>query len=324
MSPVTPSASQKTPSIVVVGSANMDLVVRAPRLPVPGETLAGTGFETIPGGKGANQAVAAARLGAAVTMVGCVGDDAFGTTLREGLNADGIDTTSLRTVSGSSGIAVITVAQNGANSIVIVGGANDVLDRSDVDATAQTIAAADMLICQLETPLAIVEHAIATAVRHHTPVLLNPAPARPLPGSLLAQVDYLVVNETEAELLSGIPVGNAADAERAAAALLEQGARCVIVTLGASGVFWRAADADNAAAVESTLQGYVAAHKVQAVDTTAAGDTFAGGFAAARAAGQSIADAIAFGQQAAAISVTRHGAQTSIPTRADVLALVGP
>lgn len=320
MSPVTPSASHKTPSIVVVGSANMDLVVRAQRLPVPGETLGGTGFETIPGGKGANQAVAAARLGAAVTMVGCVGDDAFGTTLRKGLKADGIDTAPLRTVPGSSGIAVITVAQNGANSIVIVGGANDALARSDIDATAQTIAAADMLICQLETPLEIVEHAIATAVRHHTPVLLNPAPARPLSAAFLAQIDYLVVNETEAELLSGIPVGNAADAERAAAVLLEQGAHCVIVTLGANGVFWRAAAARDADPVDAPLQGYVPAHKVQAVDTTAAGDTFAGGFAAARAAGQGIADAIAFGQQAAAISVTRRGAQTSIPTRTEVVA----
>ncbi|WP_347555800.1 ribokinase [Robbsia sp. KACC 23696] len=319
MSPVTPSA-RKSPSIVVVGSANMDLVVRAPRLPVPGETLAGTGFETIPGGKGANQAVAAARLGATVTMVGCVGDDAFGTTLRDGLKADGIETGTLRTVPGSSGIAVISVAQDGANSIVIVGGANDALTRDDVDAASAAIGAADMVICQLETPLATVEYAIATAVRQNTAVLLNPAPARPLPDALLAQVDYLVVNETEAELMSGIPVRDAEDAERAAAALLAQGAAYVIVTLGANGVFWQASSTKAADSNGGPSKGHVPAHKVTAVDTTAAGDTFAGGFAAARAAGQAMADAIAFGQRAAALSVTRHGAQTSIPTRAEVLA----
>ncbi|MGF7189138.1 ribokinase [Robbsia andropogonis] len=324
MSPVTPAVFPKNPSIVVVGSANMDLVVRAPRLPVPGETLAGTGFETVPGGKGANQAVAAARLGAAVAMIGCVGEDAFGTTLRDGLQADGIDTRLVRTVPGSSGIAVISVAEDGANSIVIVGGANDALTRADVDRAAATIAAADMLICQLETPLDTVTHAIASAVRQHTPVLLNPAPARPLPGALLAQVDYLVVNETEAELLSGVPVRTTQDAERAAAALLEQGARCVIVTLGANGVYWQtrrhSGAGDGNGRADDASRGYVPAHKVKAVDSTAAGDTFAGGFAAALAAGQEIADAIAFGQRAAAISVTRHGAQTSIPTRAEVLA----
>ncbi|MGU3782191.1 ribokinase [Burkholderia metallica] len=297
------------PRVAVVGSVNIDLVTRAPRLPVPGETLLGTDFQTVHGGKGANQAVAAARLGASVAMIGCVGDDAFGARLHDALAAEGIDLTHLDRIGGAAtGVATITVDEGGANSIVVVPGANARLDADRIDAARETIAGAAMLVCQLEVPVTTVARAIACASAHHTPVLLNPAPAQPLFDALLARVDYLVVNETEAESLTGIAVGDDASAVRAADALRAKGVGNVLVTLGARGVCWRGG-AGN---------GRLRAMPVVAVDTTAAGDTFVGGFAAARAGGASMNDAIDFGQRAAAISVTRYGAQTSIPTRDEV------
>ncbi|RQR63336.1 ribokinase [Burkholderia sp. Bp9126] len=299
----------KPPRVTVVGSANVDLVVRAPRLPLTGETLLGSAFQTVHGGKGANQAVAAARLGATVAMVGCVGDDAFGARLHDALAAERIDVTHLHRVAGvATGVAAITVGEGGANSIVVVPGANACVDTAHIDAAGDAIARAALLVCQLEVPLATVMHAIAYAAARRTPVLLNPAPAQPLPDALLAQVDYLVVNESEAESLTGIAVGDDASAARAADALRAKGVSNVLVTLGARGVCWRG-DAGS---------GQRRAQAVIAVDTTAAGDTFVGGFAAARAGGASMDDAIDFGQRAAAISVTRHGAQTSIPTRDEV------
>ncbi|ERJ36802.1 MULTISPECIES: ribokinase [Burkholderia] len=301
-----------SPRIAVVGSVNIDLVTRAPRLPVPGETLLGTDFQTVHGGKGANQAVAAARLGASVAMIGCVGDDAFGARLHDALAAERIDVTHLGRIGGTAtGVATITVGAGGANSIVVVPGANACLDADRIDAARDAIAEAALLVCQLEVPVAAVARAIACASAHHTPVLLNPAPAQPLFDALLARVDYLVVNETEAESLTGIAVGDDASAVRAADALCAKGVGNVLVTLGARGVCWRGG-AGN---------GRLRALTVAAVDTTAAGDTFVGGFAAARAGGASMDDAIGFGQRAAAISVTRHGAQTSIPTRDEVARL---
>ncbi|VWD11861.1 ribokinase [Burkholderia lata] len=300
------------PRIAVVGSVNIDLVTRAPRLPVPGETLLGTDFQTVHGGKGANQAVAAARLGASVAMIGCVGDDAFGARLHDALAAEGIDVAHLDRIGGTStGVATITVDEGGANSIVVVPGANARLDANRIDAAREAIAGAAMLVCQLEVPVTTVVRAIACASSHHTPVLLNPAPAQPLFDALLARVDYLVVNENEAESLTGIAVGDDASAVRAADALRAKGVGNVLVTLGARGVCWRGG-AGN---------GRLPAMPVAAVDTTAAGDTFVGGFAAARAGGASMDDAIGFGQRAAAISVTRYGAQTSIPTRDEVARL---
>ncbi|MCA8000358.1 ribokinase [Burkholderia metallica] len=297
------------PRVAVVGSVNIDLVTRAPRLPVPGETLLGTDFQTVHGGKGANQAVAAARLGASVAMIGCVGDDAFGARLHAALAAEGIDLTHLDRIGGAAtGVATITVDEGGANSIVVVPGANARLDADRIDAAREAIAGATMLVCQLEVPVTTVARAIACASAHHTPVLLNPAPAQPLFDALLARVDYLVVNETEAESLTGIAVGDDASAVRAAEALRAKGVGNVLVTLGARGVCWRGG-AGN---------GRLRAMPVVAVDTTAAGDTFVGGFAAARAGGASMNDAIDFGQRAAAICVMRYGAQTSIPTRDEV------
>ncbi|AIO41470.1 ribokinase [Burkholderia latens] len=299
----------KPPKIAVAGSINVDLVTHAPRLPVPGETLLGTTFRTVHGGKGANQAVAAARLGASVAMIGCVGNDAFGARLYDALAAERIDVTHVRRIDGdATGVATITVDERGANSIVVVPGANARLDAESIDAARDAIAGAALLVCQLEVPIETVARAIGCAIAHRTPVLLNPAPARPLFDALLARIDYLVVNETEAESLTGIVVGDDASAVRAADALRAKGVANVLVTLGARGVCWRGCAGS----------GRHPAVAVTAVDTTAAGDTFVGGFAAARAGGASMDDAIAFGQRAAAISVTRHGAQTSIPTRDEV------
>ncbi|ACC73702.1 ribokinase [Paraburkholderia phymatum STM815] len=287
----------------------MDLVVHAPRLPSRGETLLGDRFDTVNGGKGANQAVAAARLGTSVAMVGCVGADTFGKSLSDALHREHIDLAHVHRVEGqASGIASITVGSDGANTIVVAPGANARLSTAHVDAAADLIARADMLICQLEVPLAAVERAIAIAARNGTPVLLNPAPAQPLPDALYRQIDYLLVNETEAALLTDVPVNDVPCARLAADALLGKGVRNVLVTLGAQGVIWAGEQGS----------GHMAAPGVQVVDTTAAGDTFAGGFAVERARGLEMRQSIAFAQCAAAVSVTRAGAQTSIPYRAEL------
>ena len=295
--------------VVIVGSLNMDLVARAPRLPVPGETLLGRTFSTVPGGKGANQAVAAARLGARTAMIGCVGDDAFGRQLRDGLMADQVDCRGLRTASSlSSGVALIVVDDSGRNGIVVVPGANGQLAPEDVDRNASLIAAARIVALQLEVPLATVEHAARTAKARGKVVVLNPAPAQLLPPGLIASADFLVPNEVEAAMLTGVPVDSVQSATDAARRLRALGAANVIVTLGERGVV----------AVAAAGAQHFAARPVQAVDTTAAGDTFIGGFCAALAAGRTVTEAIAFAQAAAAISVTRAGAQTSIPFEREV------
>lgn len=295
--------------IVVVGSCNMDLVVRVPRLPLPGETLTGTGFNCLHGGKGANQAVAAARLGGQVSLVGCVGTDAFGDALCAGLVADGIDVSHLHRRSDlPTGVASITVSDDGLNSIVLAAGANAALEPRDIQRAEALIAEAAVLLCQLEVPMATVAAAIEIAARHGTLVVLNPAPAQPLEPRQLDQVDFLVPNEFEAGLLTGLAIDDLPSANRAAAALLAQGPRHVLLTLGASGVWMAAAESSR----------HFPAPAVKAVDSTAAGDTFIGGFAAAIAAGEDLQSAIRVGQRAAALSVTRFGAQASIPYRKEV------
>ena len=296
--------------IVVIGSINMDLVLRVPRMPLPGETLTGGAFRTIPGGKGANQAVACARLsgkvaagGQQVAMVGCVGDDAFGATLRAALVGDGIIDSHITTLPGvASGIASILVDDTGQNSIVIAGGANDLLSPAHIDAAKGLIEQADIVVLQLETPMATVVHAIKLARSLGKTVVLNPAPAASLPAGVLELVDYLIPNEIEAAMLAGVsPEG--ADAKALAAALQKLGSDNVIITLGSKGV-------------HAALYGgdfTFPAEVVQAVDTTAAGDTFIGGFVAGLASGMDEAEAIQQGQRAAAWSVTKPGAQTSIP-----------
>ena len=295
--------------IVVIGSINMDLVLRVPRMPLPGETLTGGAFRTIPGGKGANQAVACARLSGKVAgaqqvaMVACVGDDAFGATLRAALVGDGVIDSHITTLPGvASGIASILVDDNGQNSIVIAGGANDLLSPAHIDAAKELIEQADIVVLQLETPMATVVHAIKLARSLGKTVVLNPAPAASLPEGVLELVDYLIPNEIEAAMLAGVsPEG--ADVEGLAAALQKLGSDNVIITLGSKGVHAALYGGDYTFPAEA----------VKAVDTTAAGDTFIGGFVAGLASGMDEAEAIQQGQRAAAWSVTKPGAQTSIP-----------
>ena len=296
--------------IVVIGSINMDLVLRVPRMPLPGETLTGGAFRTIPGGKGANQAVACARMsgklaagGQQVAMVACVGDDEFGATLRAALVADAIIDSHVTTMPGvASGIASILVDDNGQNSIVLAGGANDCLSPAHIDAARELIEQSDIVVLQLEVPMATVVHAIKLARSLGKTVVLNPAPAAKVPADVLALVDYLIPNEIEAAMLAGAEV-DANDVKALAGALQKQGSDNIIITLGAKGVHAALYGGDHD----------FPAQAVQAVDTTAAGDTFIGGFVAGLASGLDEAEAIAQGQRAAAWSVTKPGAQTSIP-----------
>jgi ribokinase len=298
------------PVISVVGSANMDLVFRTPRMPLIGETIAGGDFHQIPGGKGANQAVAAARLGAAVKFIGRVGDDAFGARLRDCLMSDAIDVSDLAiTPETATGVAGIIVDASGHNCIVLAPGANERLSIADIEHAAQSIRDSQLLICQLETPLVTVTAAIALAHEIKIAVILNPAPARELTDNLLQKVSYLIVNEVEAGQLSGVEVTDTASAQLAASKLLARGVGAVLLTMGKHGVF--IADPGTA----KFIPGIV----VEVVDTTAAGDTFVGAFAVGIANGLSFETASIEAQYAAALTVTRLGAQTSIPHRQEVL-----
>ncbi|KRP68975.1 ribokinase [Pseudomonas veronii] len=299
--------------VVVVGSLNMDLVTRASRLPRAGETLIGQSFSTVPGGKGANQAVASARLGAEVAMIGCVGSDAYGVQLRDALLVEGIDCQAVSRVDGSSGVALIVVDDSSQNAIVIVAGSNGELTPASLQAADAVLQAADVIVCQLEVPLETVGYALKRGRELGKTVILNPAPASsPLPAQWYASIDYLIPNESEATALSGVTVDSLDSAKLAAAQLIKAGAAKVIITLGAQGALFS----------DGNRVEHLAAPNVKAVDTTAAGDTFVGGFAAALAHGKSEAEAIRFGQVAAALSVTRAGAQPSIPTLHDVQGFV--
>ncbi len=302
--------------ITVVGSLNMDLVVRAPRFPRAGETLAGRHFTTAPGGKGANQAVAARRAGGQVAMAGCVGDDEFGTALRQGLAAEGIDVRHVHVLRDvPTGIASITVDDRGENTIIVVGGANGAMTATHVDAARDAVAAAGVLLLQLEVPLAVAERAAALAHDGGATVILNAAPARELDDRLLAVVDYLVVNETEALEIAGGTRGEAgrASTRDAARRARSRGAGAVVVTLGAAGAELLDRRGDFTA---------VPAFRVDVVDSTAAGDAFVGAFAVALAEGVSPVDALRFGNAAGALAATRAGAQPSLPTRMAIDALV--
>ncbi|KRP60359.1 ribokinase [Pseudomonas trivialis] len=299
--------------VVVVGSLNMDLVTRASRLPRAGETLIGQSFSTVPGGKGANQAVASARLGAEVAMIGCVGTDAYGDQLRDALLVEGIDCQAVSTVDGSSGVALIVVDDSSQNAIVIVAGSNGELTPAAMLAVDAVLQAGEVIVCQLEVPMDTVGYTLKRGRELGKTVILNPAPASgPLPTEWYASIDYLIPNESEASALSGVTVDSLDSARLAATQLIKAGAGKVIITLGAEGALF--ADGERFE--------HLAAPKVKAVDTTAAGDTFVGGFAAALVNGRSEAEAIRFGQVAAALSVTRDGAQPSIPTLNDVQGFV--
>lgn len=298
-----------TGHIVVVGSINMDMVVRAPRHPAPGETILGTDFQTFPGGKGANQAVAAARLGGKVMMVGRVGTDPFGDVLLANLNKDGIDTQYVyRTEATASGVALITVSESGQNNIVVVPGANWKLLPSDVQAAEPAFKGADVVLLQLEIPIETAAAAVHMAKRYGAQVVFNPAPAQPLDASLLAEVDFLVPNEQELSLLTGLqPI------KLAAHSLQSIGVKHLIVTLGSKGVY----------VLEGGNSTRLPSHPVHVIDTTAAGDAFVGAFAVGLTEGLSPHQAAAMGNAAGALSVTGAGAQPSLPTRASLNEFLG-
>lgn len=295
--------------IVVVGSANIDLMLRVPKLPRPGETLVGQGFVTQPGGKGANQAIAAARQGAPVAFVGCVGADTFGEQARRALLADAVDVRHLRQADDlPTGVAMITTDDAGENCIALDPGANLALSIADLDAAADLIAGASMLICQLEVPLEAVRHGLALARAHGVPALLNPSPAVRLPPDCYERLDYLVPNRSEAAALTGIATDDLQGARAAAMQLRRCGVAEVLLTLGADGVMWCGPHGCR----------HLTAPIVRPVDTAGAGDTFAGAFAAARWRGLAMDEAIGQAQRAAAFSVQRRGAQASMPRLADL------
>lgn len=295
--------------LVVLGSVNADHVLQVPSFPRPGETLHGRNYQVIAGGKGANQAVAAARLNADIGFIACVGDDSFGINIRENFRMDGIDITAVKMEPNCpTGIAMIQVSDSGENSICLSAEANAKLTAAAIEPDLERIRQADYLLMQLETPLCGIEKAAQVAKDANTVVILNPAPARVLSDELLACVDMITPNETEAEVLTGITVTDAESAQQAANILHDKGIKTVMITLGAKGV-WLS---------QNGRGDIIAGFNVEVTDTTAAGDTFNGAFVTGLLEDLSLELAIKFAHAAAAISVTRFGAQTSIPTRKEV------
>jgi ribokinase len=296
--------------IIVIGSTNMDMVVKTSHIPVPGETVLSGSFFMNPGGKGANQAVSVARLGGDVAFVSKVGNDVFGKQSTQSFQEEGIDIAHLLSDDTlPSGVALITVDRSGENSIVVASGANAGLTPADLEDALDKIAGAGIVLMQLEIPMETVHFAAIYAVKHGVKVILNPAPANTLPPKLLSCIDIITPNQSEAAMLSGINVTDAATAAQAAVAIHNLGVKSVIITMGAMGCVIY----DKG---EITL---VPAQKVEAVDTTAAGDVFCGALAVALAEGGTLFDAVNFASRAAAISVTRMGAQPSIPYRRELI-----
>lgn len=309
-------SNDKRPRVVVVGSSNTDMVVVVPQIPRPGETVLGTGsMIATPGGKGANQAVAAARLGADVIFIARVGDDDLGQRARLGFHEDGIDTTHVQVTHGAaSGVALIAVtAEGGENSIAVAPGANAHLSPNDVEAAETAIAQAQAVILSLEIPLETVRRTLEIASAYNVPTTLNPAPARSLPPSLLRQVTYLTPNEQEAHSLASSLLQRTDSSPRGAADTLRTaGVESVIVTLGAGG----------ALVVTRDGEALVPAFAVSAIDTIAAGDCFTSALTVELASGRTLSDAVLFANAAAAVKVTRQGAQAGLPHRNDVLRFI--
>jgi len=295
--------------IIVIGSSNTDMIVKVPRIPAPGETILGGKFVKAAGGKGANQAVAAARCGGEVTFIANTGDDALGKEAIEGFKKEGINTDHIFVDRETpSGVALIFVGEDGENSIAVASGANATLNPSKINVVEQVIAKEDILLTQLETPLDSIEAAIKIAKKNSVKVILNPAPAQKLNDELLKQVDILTPNQSEAELLTGIKVQDESSAVKAAEILRSRGVETVIITLGAEGAFM----------MTQQIQKMIPGFRVQAEDTTAAGDTFNGALAVGLADGKKFEEAIVWAHAAAALSVTRLGAQSSIPSNLEI------
>ncbi|MCI1779438.1 MAG: ribokinase [Bacteroidales bacterium] len=296
--------------ILVIGSSNTDMIVKSPKLPAPGETVLGDDFFMDPGGKGANQAVAAARLGGEVVFICKVGDDMFGKKAMERYDKEKIDTSHIIICSEKpSGVALINVDEKAENCIVVASGANGMLSPEDVSEKVSAIEEAGILMMQLEIPIPSVERAAKFAKRSGAIVILNPAPmCGMLPASLFSNIDIIVPNQNEAEKISGVPVTDISSASEAAAKINGLGVKNVIITMGSQG----------AILCEEGRISVFPAEKVKAVDTTAAGDTFCGALCVALSEGRTVSDAISFANHASAIAVTRHGSQNSIPYRSEM------
>jgi ribokinase len=297
--------------IVVVGSINIDLVTNTERIPNPGETVLGANFQIHHGGKGANQAVAASRLGYPVRMIGCIGNDTFGTQLRTHLESEGVDVTGVTATNGSSGVAVITVSQRGENSIVVTPGANSKVTPEYLEANIEIIRSAGLVLAQLEVPRETVEYLAQTCSHDGIPLILDPAPARDLPPTLFKHIEWFTPNETEAEFFMGNPNGSrdATDPTSIVEKLMSKGVKGVVLKMGARGVYLASVDG---------LREPLSAYPVEAIDTTAAGDTFNGAFATGLMLGKGPVESARFAAAAAAISATRAGAQSSMPITAEV------
>lgn len=292
--------------IVVIGSSNTDMTIKTSHLPRPGETVLGGDFFMLQGGKGANQAVAVARMGGRTSFICKVGTDPFGEASLASYANEGINTAyAVRTAEAPSGIALITVDGAAENCIVVAPGANALLSEEDIAAAEELIANASLVLMQMEIPLRTIEFATRLAAKHGVKVVLNPAPAVPIPNALYPMLHLITPNRTEAESLTGVRVTNLEQAQRAADILTEKGVERVVITLGAEGALIK----------EGNRYEHIAASRVQAIDTTAAGDTFNGALCVALVEGQSLAKAVRFASKASAIAVTRMGAQASIPHR---------
>lgn len=297
--------------IVIVGSCNTDMVIKSDRLPVPGETILGENFLMNPGGKGANQAVAVARLGGNTTLIAKTGNDIFGRQSVELYNSEGINTDYIFSdADNPSGVALITVDSYGENCIVVALGANMSLSPKDINKAKEVITTADILLMQLETPIETVEYAADLAAKNGVKVVLNPAPAQSISSSLMKNLYLITPNKTEAELLSGIKVIDWESAKKAANIIGSKGIENVIITLGSKGSLVKIKEEFH----------QIDAVKVNAVDTTAAGDTFNGALCVGLSEGLSIVDSVKMASRAAAITVTRMGAQSSLPFRSEVSA----